>query len=67
MIGFILGVYIGVALFILGFGVAEESSFVSPNYTLVVAIAVFWPLIAVTLIVSYIINVDLFEKFGLLQ
>jgi hypothetical protein len=37
-------IYLGVSVFIFGFGIAEEISFRNPDYLFVAAVAVFWPI-----------------------
>jgi hypothetical protein len=37
-------IYLGVSVFIFGFGVGDEISFRNPNYVFVAVVAVFWPI-----------------------
>jgi hypothetical protein len=42
---FFLLIYFNVAMFVLGVGLADEMSFVNPNYKLVFGVAVAWPIV----------------------
>ena len=45
MIEILLGIYLFGVVFLLGFGVADQIAFTSPDYKLVVFAAVLWPLV----------------------
>ena len=42
---FFLLIYFNVAMFILGVGLADEMSFVKPNYKLAFGVAIAWPIV----------------------
>ena len=42
---FILLIYFNVAMLVFGFGLADEMSFVNPNYKFVFGVAVAWPIV----------------------
>jgi hypothetical protein len=47
MIEILLAIYLIGVVFLLGFGIADQIAFTSPDYKLVVFAAVLWPLLVI--------------------
>jgi hypothetical protein len=47
MIEILLTIYLAGVVFLLGFGIADQIAFSSPDYRLVVFAAVLWPLLVI--------------------
>ena len=47
MIEILLAIYLVGVVFLLGFGIADQIAFTSPDYKLVIFAAVFWPLLVI--------------------